>query len=238
VVYSNQQIKKAVERGHIVCYPFNPDNVQGSSLDLTLGEWYYTTDQIATGRIYNPFDQASVERYFQGPFRAEPHHEWAQRTGRQLLAGIPEDHSVIAIGPRQRILAHTHEFVGIQPPGTTEMKARSSWGRNGIQVCACAGWGDPGYINRWTKEITNLNDEEVVLPTGERMAQLIFHETGPVDGHYGAGGKYQTALDLDQIVAAWQPQDMLPRSYRDRRRPLSPVCPADSGYQETESAAG
>jgi len=238
VVYSNQQIREAIHQGHIKCYPFNPDHVQGSSLDLTLGEWYYTTDQISAGRIYNPFDRNEVERYFRGPLRAEPHGQWAERTGRRLLAGIPEDHPIIPLGPRQRILAHTHEFVGILPPGTTEMKARSSWGRNGIQVCACAGWGDPGYINRWTKEIANLNDEEVILPCGERMSQLIFHETGPVVGHYGAGGKYQSSLDLDQIIAQWQPSDMLPRSYKDPRTPLIPVCPADSGYEESAEAVG
>jgi hypothetical protein len=32
---------------------------------------------------------------------------------------------------------------------TTMMKARSSLGRNFIEICKCAGWGDVGYINRW-----------------------------------------------------------------------------------------
>jgi deoxycytidine triphosphate deaminase len=49
-------------------------------------------------------------------------------------------------------------------------------------VCFDAGWVDPGYINRLTLEIYNLNEHEtVLLPVGERIAQAVFLETGPVE---------------------------------------------------------
>lgn len=200
-----------------------PENVRGSSIDLTLGEWYWAC-RGDRGGIYNPFDRDAVARYFLGPWQAELWPTTRQLDGHfrttipAQLEGIPDDHPIIILPARARILAHTHEFVGIKAPGTSEMRARSSWGRNGIMVCACAGWGDPGYINRWTMEIANLNDAAVPLPVGERVAQLIFHTTGDVEGAYGEGGKYQTSVELDEVIAGWTPQAMLPRSYKDERR--------------------
>jgi deoxycytidine triphosphate deaminase len=91
-------------------------------------------------------------------------------------------------------------------------------------VCFDAGWVDPGYINRITLEIYNLNSHEsVVLPVGERIGQLIFHKTGPVDGDYsngrgGISGKYQHTDNLDELVKTWEPSMMLPRAYKDQRK--------------------
>ena len=106
-------------------------------------------------------------------------------------------------------------------PGTSTMQARSTWGRNGVAVCLDAGWGDPGYINRWTMEIYNMNQHEsVVLPVGERIAQIVFYETGPVLSEYKKiSGKYQsnTSKELDQIIKNWSPSQMLPRAYKDTR---------------------
>jgi deoxycytidine triphosphate deaminase len=145
--------------------------------------------------------------------------------GHRLLAGIAAGHPVIALKPGERLLCHTHEFFGIIPPGAYELKSRSSWGRNGIAVCFDAGWVDPGYINRLTLEIYNLNSRQtILLPVGERIAQAIFHETGPVAGSYGdnrnggASGKYQQGSHLPTIIVTWSPEQMLPKSYHDQRK--------------------
>lgn len=223
-VLSNTQIESAIAQGHVICHPLVPENIRGSSIDMTLGEWYYLCDG-GLGRTYNPFSESDVRRYFKGPKKAEPYDGNPDNSGRREIEfdGIPDDHPLILMPPHSRILAHTHEFIGIHPPGTTEMRARSSWGRNGIAVCLCAGWGDPGYINRWTMEIHNMNDVYVPLPVGERVAQLVFHETGPVKGHYGEEGKYQGSTDVKELVKAWTPEAMLPRSYKDERKlPIEP----------------
>jgi len=224
-VYSNQQIHQAIAEGHIVCHPFNPDNVSYASFDITLGYYYYRVEQAGERTLYNPFDKEDVERYFDGPYKALAHNKWCSLNGKKLLAGIPKDYPVIALKPGERILAHSHEFLGIKPPGVYELKSRSSWGRNGIAVCFDAGWIDPGYINRITLEIYNLNRHEtILLPVGERIAQAIFHETGPVKGSYGenddggVSGKYQQGSNLATIMATWSPEQLLPRSYRDHRK--------------------
>ena len=221
-VYSNIQIKDAIKKGHIVFHPYTEANIAGSSVDVTLGEWFYRTERPSEGGFYNPFDQKAVQQYFGEPSRAETHKDWAEKHGRKLFENIPPEHPIIVLRPKERILGHTHEFIGIKAPGTSTMQARSTWGRNGVAVCLDAGWGDPGYINRWTMEIYNMNEHEsVVLPVGERVAQMVFYETGPVDSEYKKlSGKYQSSesADLASIIANWSPQQMLPRAYNDTRK--------------------
>ena len=219
-----------MDSGQIVCIPFNPQHISHASLDVTLGYYYYRIEKVQEQTIYNPFDKIDVERYFDGPYKAMPHAQWAELNHAVPLTNIPKDHPVISLKPRERILAHTHEFFGIKPPGAYELKSRSSWGRNGVAVCFDAGWVDPGYINRLTLEIFNLNEREtIVLPVGERIAQAVFHGTGEVDGNYGLGrdqgfsGKYQQGTDLELIIKTWSPDMMLPKAYLDQRNMPSKI---------------
>ncbi len=229
-VFSNKQILKAVREGHILCTPFNPKHVAHASLDVTLGHYYYRTERSADHPVYNPFDESDVQRYFEGALTAAPHKKWCDENGVKPLKGIPANHPVIPVRPGERILAHTHEFFGIVPPGACEVRSRSSWGRNGIAVSFDAGWIDPGYINRLTLEVFNLNHREIILlPVGERIAQVVFHETGPVKGTYGEGrhsgfsGKYQSGTDLKKLIKSWQPEMMLPKAYLDKRTLPQPI---------------
>lgn len=222
-VYSNTEIKQAVKDGHIIFHPYQPQHINGSSVDVTLGKWFYRTDRVSPTTVYNPFDQLEVERYFGQPQQAITHSEWCRQTGNAPFENIPENHLVIALEPGERILAHTQEFIGILPPGTTSMQSRSTWGRNGVAVCFDAGWGDPGYVNRWTMEIYNLNQRHsVLLPVGERIAQIVFMHTGEVEGSYDKlSGKYAAGTNLEQLVASWSPEQMLPRAWKDERlKPL------------------
>lgn len=224
-VYSNTDIKAAIADGTIVSVPYVEDHVSEASLDFTLGHYFYKQEFEEEAKVYNPFDPVDVARYFKGPLEAMPHKQWCEKYGYTLFKNIPEDHPIIVLRPGERILAHTHEFVGIRSHGgAAQVHSRSSWGRNGVAVCFDAGWVDPGYINRITLEIYNLNmHESVVLPVGERVGQLIFHKTGPVDGDYsngrgGISGKYQHTHDLEQLISTWSPEQLLPRAYKDQRK--------------------
>lgn len=223
-VYSNTEINQAIKDGTIVSVPFDPRHVSEASLDFTLGHYFFKQEYSEDNRIYNPFDESEIARYFKGPLEAMPHGQWCKNNGYQLFKNIPKDHPIIVLRPGERILAHTHEFMGIRTHGgAAQVHSRSTWGRNGVAVCFDAGWIDPGYINRITLEIYNLNEHEsVVLPVGERMGQLVFHKTGEVEGDYangrdGMSGKYQTSTDLDTLIANWKPEDMLPRGFKDAR---------------------
>jgi deoxycytidine triphosphate deaminase len=223
-IYSNLEIEEALAEGHIICTPFDPLHISQASLDVTLGYYFYRIERMNERTVYNPFDKEDVERYFDGPYKAMPHEEWCRSNGFKPLKNVPMDHPVISLKPGERILAHTHEFFGIKPPGGCELRARSSWARNGIAVCFDAGWIDPGYINRLTLEIYNLNHRETIaIPVGERIAQVVFHSTGEVRGSYSKGrnegfsGKYTQGDDLENIMKTWSPDLMLPKAYFDKR---------------------
>lgn len=216
-VYSNEQIKQAIASGRIVQYPSAPELINGSSVDVRLGYHFYRTDIESGSKIYNPYDKADVIRYFGEPLTAQPLKDLG--TLKKLikpenLVSIDPNQPVILMRPHERILAHTHEFIGIKGPGTSSMQAKSTTGRNGIVVCKDAGWGDPGYISRWTMEIQNDNDEYVPLQVGMRIAQIAFYHTGKVDSDYSSlSGNYQSSTDLNELIKNWRPSDMLPKSY-------------------------
>jgi deoxycytidine triphosphate deaminase len=63
-VYSNTQIRAAIDDGHIVCTPFDDKHVAHASLDVTLGFYYYRIERMNERTIYKTFDKEDVERYF------------------------------------------------------------------------------------------------------------------------------------------------------------------------------
>ena len=237
-VYSNREIKQGIKDGTIVCTPLDEKNISEASIDFTLGYYFYKQEYDEISRVYNPFDENDVARYFKGPLEAMPHQDWCDRYGYKTFKNIPMDHPIIVLKPGERILAHTHEFIGIRPEGgAAEVKSRSSWGRNGVAVCFDAGWIDPGYINRITLEIYNLNKHEsVVLPVGERVGQIVFHKTGVVDGDYsdgrdGRSGKYQHTSDLNELIKSWRPSMMLPKAFKDQRQIPAKVSGLEEGIK-------
>lgn len=222
MVLSKTQILKHLKAGNIVISPFNKDNVANSSYDVRLGRYFYRQDPIKHSQILNPFYEKSVRKMYDGVEEAVRVGE--VRSKLNPFYGLKGSDRVILISPAESILAHTIEFIGGKngvngmPALTTEMRARSSIGRIGIGVCKCAGWGDIGYVNRWTMEITNFSNVVIPLPVGIRIAQIIFHETVSVldIDKYGVKGKYQTSDNISSIVKNWKPEDMLPKLYKDK----------------------
>lgn len=172
---SRPSILEAYRAGEIVIEPFDEQNVGTNQYDVTLGPHFYRAappadlqiemQQVADHMIYNPFSQQIVETvWFQG--KATHHATIAEKLGwKQLLDNIGPDERIIMIRPGETILAHTNEFIGGTSPSiTTMMKARSSTGRNFIEVCKCL----PAYTeirlaDGTTKTIADLQVGETVV---------------------------------------------------------------------------
>jgi dCTP deaminase len=217
---SDKKILEEMKRGDIVIYPFDQAQLATSSYDVTLGEYYFREQPTKYNHsLYNIWSKSHME------------HVWgADKVERAVTAkkafekynfdyeGIHEDDKVIILRPGETILAHTNEFIGGKDHITTMMKARSSMGRNFIEVCKCAGWGDVGYVNRWTMEITN-NSKNYIIPlvVGRRIAQIIFFETGPILAKdYTTTGKYAGSTNIKELQKSWKPESMLPQLYNDK----------------------
>ena len=215
---SDKSILEYMSSGKVIIEPFIRSNLNTSSYDVTLGKYYYREQKPNnTDNIYNPYSEKMVKRIWGEPSEAKKASDWSKETGIQL-EGIDEEDEIIWIGPGDTILAHTNEFIGGRNTVTTMMKARSSLGRNFIEVCKCAGWGDVGYVNRWTMEITNNSRYfHIPLVVGRRVAQIVFFDTdGILDESYEQSGKYQQTSDVNELKDTWNPSCMLPKMYNDR----------------------
>jgi dCTP deaminase len=196
MLLSDVEIKEYMDRGAIVITPFNENQLNNVSYDLTLGDnfaFMKDVDNINTVKD-NLTDFYTLEKNLPG----------------------------VWLGAGERILGHTREFAGGRYVSedkdgdngiavTTQLHATSTAARLGITVCMCAGWGDVGYINRWTLEIQNMTRNEIFLPVGAVICQLSFSEVTPPSFVYGSKGNYQSGNDLAKIMAEWKPEDMLPK---------------------------
>lgn len=204
-ILSDRDIKRSTSNGDIIIQPFHEKNLGPSSYDVTLGENYYAMNlfNVAQLGIFNPYNDEHVKKFWVKKSAIEVTKQMVE------IYGLKEGSKVIVIEPKQTILAHTNEFIGGVNDITTEMKCRSSYGRSCISVCKCAGFGDTGYINRWTMEIENCGPIPVFLTVGERIAQIVFIKTGETIQKYR--GSYQHTHDLEKIKSDWNPEMMLPR---------------------------
>lgn len=217
---SDKRIKEEMKKGNILIKPFKQDHLSTSSYDVTLGEYYYREQQPDRyqNKIYNIWDKKHIDRVWgTKATKAKTAKEVFKNINIEYNNIKPTD-KVILLEPGETILAHTNEFIGGMNTITTMMKARSSLGRSFIEVCKCAGWGDVGYVNRWTMEITNNSTHySIPLVVGRRIAQIIFFETGEILGKsYNKEGKYNSSEDIKKLKKDWNPDMMVPKLYKDR----------------------
>ncbi len=219
MLLSAPAILRHKKQGTIVIDPFNPKNLGNASYDVTLGRYYYREQEPKEGKtVFNIYNEDDTYRVW-----GKKHHE-ALPLGRADMPGIDAKDAVIWLAPGETILAHTEEFIGGTDIVDTMLKARSSTARNFISVCKCAGWGDVGYVNRWTMQIMNHSRYyHIPLVTGRRIAQMIFFEVESLHAkdnadayHTKDDSKYQSTAILKKLKKEWKPSDMLPKMWKDR----------------------
>lgn len=180
---SDKEILFEKRKGSIVIEPFDQRQLSSNSYDVRLGE--YIAKGNSNLKLIDIFNKEDIITY------------WI----------VQKVKDIITLFPNETILAHTQEIIGGKNNIATKMNARSSIGRCGVSVCKCAGFGDVGYINRWTMEITNHLNIGVSLRVGMRIAQISFFRVGEVIEQYA--GKYQ------RNNKEWKPEDMLPKLWKD-----------------------
>lgn len=215
-VLGDVEIIENMKSGQIIIEPFESKLLNSSSYDVRLGGWFYLAERVGHRVDFSPYDETEVSNYYKGPYKATTHQQWCEEHRRQPFSGIDPDELIIVLKPGECILAHTIEYIGAAYGATTMMKARSSLGRINVSACDDAGWGDVGYINRWTMEVRNKNREVwVPLVVGMPIAQVVFFWVENANINYANGGNYQASSDIDVIKSNWEPSSMLPRLFSE-----------------------
>lgn len=200
---SKHDILSEYGKDNIVINPYRSEQLNNASYDVRLGEYYCRARELekrasSSGYertpIFNPFVEGTAENVWE-------------------VKKVDSD-GLIWLEPGEMILAHTEEFIGSRGDIVGYMQSKSSTARNFISVCRCAGWGDIGYINRWTMEIVNHSPYyRIPLKAGMRIAQIVFSrvETGLDErNHYvQAGGQYQDGTTLEDVMKNWKPDNMI-----------------------------
>lgn len=229
-VLSNNDILEELNN-NVIIKPFETKHLSNCSYDVTLGRHIYR--EVGKKCFYDPYNENDLcwqyetaldpkDKFFKDKIRDNILNKNSIEDAQKLISEINSDgtkfgeQEIILISPGETILAHTNEFIGGLNNITTMMKAKSSMGRSFIEVCKCAGWGDVGYINRWTMEITNNSKSHtVILRVGMPIAQIVFLRTGQIskDSSYENKGNYQKSSNVQDLINEWSPKEMLPKLY-------------------------
>ena len=123
---SGEEIKKAVKKGDIVIKPFDENNINPNSYNLTLGdELVVYTDDVLD----------------------------CKKENKTKTIKIPDDGYILV--PNTFYLASTNEYIENEVY-VPQISGRSSIGRVGLSVHMCASSGSIGYKGKWTFQITCL----------------------------------------------------------------------------------
>ena len=97
----------------------------------------------------------------------------------------------VTIPPKTWFAVSTREYVRFGPGITSQLWIRTSWARKGI--LSSFGKVDAGFEGTLTLSAFNSSDREVVVPIGERFAQIVFEwlDTASEKVYAERSGNYQ-----------------------------------------------
>lgn len=144
MILSDTNILKEIEQGNIIIQPTEYSLLNPNSVDLRLGE----SLKIYTEKLLDPKQINTTKELF-----------------------IPEDGLVLY--PGELYLGYTVEKAGSHIYHS-QLKGKSSLARLGIFIDCTASWGDTGFVNNWTLEISVVKPVKVYK--NMRIAQIIFTE--------------------------------------------------------------
>ena len=187
-VLSDRDIRAALEAGTIKIEPYDPGDIQPSSVDLHLDRSF---------RVFRN------NRYPYIDVRA-PQPDLTE------LLTIADDEPFI-LHPGEFVLGQTLEFVELPNDIVSRLEGKSSLGRLGLLIHSTAGFVDPGWKGNLTLELSNVATLPIALYCGMRIGQISFFTmSSEVDRPYGSpelrsryqGQKEPTASAFHQDFAA------------------------------------
>jgi dCTP deaminase len=171
-VLSDRDIRAAIEAGEIVVRPFDPADVQPSSIDLHLDRRF---------RVFRNNRYPYIDVRKEQPDLTE-------------IVTVENDEPFI-LHPGEFVLGQTLEWTELPVDLVARLEGRSSLGRLGLLIHSTAGYVDPGWKGNLTLELSNVANLPIALYFGMKIGQISFSRmSSPVERPYGSkdlGSKYQ-----------------------------------------------
>ena len=172
MILSDRTIREEIAAGRIVIDPFDPADVQPSSVDLHVDAFFRVFRNDTT-----PFIDPK-----------EPQEDLTE-----LVEVTPP--AAFILHPGEFVLGQTLEWVELPDDLVARLEGKSSLGRLGLLIHSTAGYVDPGWKGTLTLELSNVANLPIALYEGMRIGQIsFFRMSSPVERPYGSAGlgsKYQ-----------------------------------------------
>jgi dCTP deaminase len=171
-VLSDRDIRTELEEGRVQIRPYDPADLQPSSVDLHLDRSF---------RVFRN------NRYPYIDVRAP------QPDLTELLR--VENEEPFILHPGEFVLGQTLEWVELPDDLVSRLEGKSSLGRLGLLIHSTAGYVDPGWKGNLTLELSNVANLPIALYYGMKIGQIsFFRMSSAVERPYGSvglGSKYQ-----------------------------------------------
>jgi dCTP deaminase len=171
-VLADSDIRTQLESGRVRIEPYDPVDLQPSSVDLHLDRSF---------RVFRNNRYAYIDVRQSQPDLTE-------------LLSIADDEPFI-LHPGEFVLGQTVEWVELPDDLVARLEGKSSLGRLGLLIHSTAGYVDPGWKGNLTLELSNVASLPIALYYGMRIGQISFFQmSSPVERPYGSvglGSKYQ-----------------------------------------------
>ncbi len=172
MILSDRTIRESIAAGRIVIDPFDPVDIQPSSVDLRLDRWFRVFRNHTVGHI-------DVKQNLE------------ELT--ELVEIAPD--GVFMLHPGEFVLGSTLERIRLPDDLVGRIEGKSSLGRLGLLIHSTAGFVDAGWDGQLTLELSNVANMPITLYPGMKIGQISFMVmTSPADRPYGSadvGSKYQ-----------------------------------------------
>jgi dCTP deaminase len=171
-VLADRDIRAAIETGRVVVRPYDPADLQPSSVDLHLDRSF---------RVFrnNRYPYIDVR---------QPQPDLTE------LLHVADDEPFV-LHPGEFVLGQTLEWVELGDDLVARLEGKSSLGRLGLLIHSTAGYVDPGWKGNLTLELSNVANLPIALYFGMKIGQISFFSlSSPVERPYGSpelGSKYQ-----------------------------------------------
>ncbi|MBL40388.1 MAG: dCTP deaminase [Chloroflexi bacterium] len=176
MVFSDKDIKEAINNGIIGIDPYFEKDVQPASVDLHLDKKLL---------IFNNSSAPFIDLKKELPDLNEPI--------------IIQGDEPFIIHPGDFVLGSTLEKITIPNNMVARIEGKSSLGRLGLLIHSTAGFVDPGFSGNLTLELANVSRLPITLYYGMRIGQISFQKMiSEAEKPYGSPelkSRYQGQLD-------------------------------------------